>query len=89
MKTAKIPTPDVLFVCAECGGGKSERRRLKTAVKEAGRKHEVRVVASGCLDICPKHGVTVAHASRSLPTSYAIVDRETSLDALLAPTTAL
>ncbi len=35
------------------------RKALKRVLKERGRR-DVRVVASSCLDVCPKHATTVA-----------------------------
>ena len=35
------------------------RGDLKRAIKQAGHR-ELRIVACGCLDLCPKDGVTIA-----------------------------
>ena len=69
------PTPwrDVLLMCRECGkrlrGGFGAKRKddLKTvprqALREAGRRRDVRVMETGCLGLCPKQGVTALNAS--------------------------
>jgi hypothetical protein len=56
---------DLVFVCSKCmkrQGRKQLRGDLKKALKAEHRK-DIRVVACGCLDVCPKHGVTIARAS--------------------------
>jgi hypothetical protein len=53
---------EVVFVCAKCmkrQDRRDVRKELKRALKEAGRR-DVRVIASGCFDLCPKRGVTIA-----------------------------
>ncbi|GAC1405719.1 MAG: hypothetical protein NVSMB64_10800 [Candidatus Velthaea sp.] len=84
-KPAKAPAPEVLFICQKCDGGKALRRTLKAAIKESGRKRAVRVVASGCLDVCPKQGVTVARASTGRPATYAVFRAGAALDDILGP----
>jgi (2Fe-2S) ferredoxin len=50
----------LVLVCRACDGdAKGLRRGLKTAFAEAGLQKRVRVVASGCLDVCPKRANTV------------------------------
>lgn len=70
------PTPwrEIILVCRKCtrrlDGGFGKKRRqplrseLKTALRAAGRRREVRVIEIGCLGLCPKGAVTVAIASR-------------------------
>ena len=56
------PWSDLVFVCSKCMRRQDRedlRDDLKHALKKAGHR-ELRVVACGCLDLCPKHGVTVA-----------------------------
>ena len=81
---AKAPAPDVLFVCQKCDDGKALRRALKRESKALGRKGAVRVVASGCLDVCPKQGVTVASTSSERVATYAVVRAGTPLAEILA-----
>ncbi|HJT97777.1 MAG TPA: hypothetical protein VJ696_05625, partial [Rhodanobacteraceae bacterium] len=53
---------EVVFVCAKCMKRQDRRhvrKALKRALKEAGRR-DLRVIASGCFDLCPKRGVTIA-----------------------------
>ena len=69
------PTPwrDVILVCRKCGkklrGGFGAKRKddlkavLRQALREAGRRHDVRVIETGCLGVCPKRGVTALNAS--------------------------
>ena len=40
--------------------GSPLRKQLKQALKKRGAGKRVRVVQCGCLDLCPKHGVTLA-----------------------------
>ena len=60
---------DVVFVCAKCmrrddGGELSSLRKwLKGELKARGFKKRIRVVESGCLDLCPKRGVVLARGS--------------------------
>ncbi len=50
----------LVLVCRACDGdAKGLRRGLKTALAEAGLRKGVRVVASGCLDVCPKRANAV------------------------------
>jgi predicted metal-binding protein len=67
----------VVFICEKCGkgadfSGRDLKQEIRARLKEDGRKGEVRVVLSSCLDLCPKDGITVAVAStaRSKPTSF-------------------
>ncbi len=47
-------------MCKECAGEpKALRKALKQVLKARGRR-DVRVVASSCLDVCPKRATTVA-----------------------------
>ena len=61
-----VPAPkswsEVVFVCAKCmkrQDRREVRRELKRGLKQLGRR-DVRVIASGCFDLCPKRGVTIA-----------------------------
>lgn len=66
------PWREVVLVCRKCtkrakGGfgpdGRSKLRQvLRKALKDSGRK-DIRVISVGCLDICPKHAVTVVRGS--------------------------
>lgn len=58
---------EVLFVCGKCmkrqkdeWPGPPLRRQLKRSLKTTGVGKRIRVVQCGCLDLCPKHGVTLA-----------------------------
>ena len=53
---------EVVFVCAKCmkrQDRREVRKELKRALKQSGRR-DVHVIASGCFDLCPKRGVTIA-----------------------------
>lgn len=59
------PWADVVFICNKCmkrQGRDDLRDDLKHALRKAGHR-DLRVVACGCLDLCPKHAVTVALGS--------------------------
>lgn len=69
----------MVFVCEKCGkhaecSGKELRHELRTELKERGRKGAVRVVLTGCLDICPKEGVALALARSGSPTEYLVAE---------------
>ncbi|MDB5987313.1 MAG: (2Fe-2S) ferredoxin protein [Nevskia sp.] len=60
---------EVVFVCRKCmrkqrdgvdGAGTSLRKWLRRALKRAGLGKRVRVIETGCFDLCPKRGVTLA-----------------------------
>jgi predicted metal-binding protein len=69
-KEKPAPWTEVVLVCAKCAAklgrgrkGKTELRgEIKHALKRRGLGHTVRVVETGCLDLCPKDGQTVATA---------------------------
>ncbi len=76
MKTIEsVPTPwrEVVLVCAKCSrkldGGFGKKRRhslrcsLKNALREAGRRREVRVAETGCLGLCPRDAVSLLRGS--------------------------
>ena len=59
---SKHPWPDgVVLVCKECKGSESRAiaRSLRALVRDRFGKGKVRVVMSGCLDVCPKRAVTI------------------------------
>jgi len=65
-----IPAPwrDVAMICGKCsrklhgGFGKKGKHDLTTVLKDAlrqtGRRRELRVLTVGCLGLCPKRAVT-------------------------------
>lgn len=71
-----IPAPwhSVVLVCRKCtrkldgGFGKKGKHALADVLEDAlhdvGRRREVRVVETDCLDICPKRAVAVVCAAR-------------------------
>lgn len=71
---AATPTQwrEVVLVCSKCSkklhGGfgpdsdKTLSRTLKQALRDAGRRREVRVIETKCLGLCPKDAVTVLQA---------------------------
>ncbi len=61
MRREPAPWRDLVLVCGKCmkkHDRESLRGELKRALKDSGAKH-VRVVATGCLDLCPKDGVAL------------------------------
>jgi hypothetical protein len=61
-----VPAPkswtEVVFVCAKCMK-RQDRRELRKELKrelKLGGGRDMRVVAAGCFDLCPKRGVTIA-----------------------------
>lgn len=73
---ASVPTPwgSVVLVCRKCsrkldgGFGKKGKHALADALEDAldgtGRRREVLVAETDCLDICPKRAVAVLRADR-------------------------
>jgi predicted metal-binding protein len=65
---------DIVLVCGKCtrklhgGFGKKAKKNLadelRSELRDAGRKREVRVVETGCLSLCPKHAVTILCSRR-------------------------
>lgn len=71
----------MVFVCEKCGkhaecSGKDLRHELRSELKAQGRKGAVRVVLTGCLDICPKEGVALALAQSGRATEYLVAEGE-------------
>ena len=64
----QAPWRNVAMVCSKCSrklhGGFGKKRKhdlaqaLKGALKEAGRRRELRIVEVGCFGLCPKRAVT-------------------------------
>ena len=62
IESSAIGWSELVFVCSKCMKRQDRedlRGEIKHALKHAGRR-ELRVVACGCLDLCPKNGVTLA-----------------------------
>ncbi|MGB4857993.1 MAG: hypothetical protein WBP11_01570, partial [Dokdonella sp.] len=62
IESAAVGWSELVFVCSKCMKRQDRedlRGELKRALKHAGHR-ELRVVACGCLDLCPKEGVTIA-----------------------------
>ncbi len=67
--TVAGPWHDLLLVCRKCSrkldggfgpeGTDTLPRAVKHALREAGRRREVRILEVGCLGVCPKNAVTV------------------------------
>jgi hypothetical protein len=70
---ARLTTSATLFVCAKCSRGKERRREFKAAMKAAGAKRQLRVVACACLDLCPKRGTATVITDGRGPARCAIV----------------
>ena len=69
---AATPWREVVLVCRKCSrkldggfgrkGAETLRAVLRVALREAGKRREVRVVEVGCLGLCPRRAVTVLRA---------------------------
>jgi predicted metal-binding protein len=69
------PTPwrEVIILCRKCGkkrdGGFGPKQKdslkdtLRQALRDTGRRRQVRIVETACFGICPKHGVTALNAT--------------------------
>jgi hypothetical protein len=74
------PWSEVVLVCAKCAAklgrgrkGKTELRgEIRHALKALGLGKRVRVVDTGCLDLCPKDGQTIT-TGRELAKSRLVV----------------
>lgn len=80
------PWSDLVLVCSKClrkQGREELRGELKRALKHAGRR-DVRVVVSGCLDVCPKDGVALARGADlgARPPRVSVADASATPDAL-------
>ena len=76
---SRRPQSVLVTVCAKCDGdGRALRRAMKRDLE--GREHRaaVRVVATSCLDLCPKRAVAIAIARDAEPTAYYVVDERTA-----------
>lgn len=62
IESATVGWSELVFVCSKCMKRQDRedlRGDLKRAIKQAGHR-ELRIVSCGCLDLCPKDGVTIA-----------------------------
>lgn len=89
------PWSDALVViCSKCGKKLASKENedpseelkgeLKSRVKEEGLKHQLRVVTSSCMDLCPKDRIAVAvirRDGRPAVDTFSVT-LETSRDAL-------
>ena len=60
-QAGRVAWSELVFVCSKCMKRQDRedlRGDLKRAIKQADHR-ELRVVACGCLDLCPKDGVTL------------------------------
>jgi len=72
--TIQAPWRNVAMVCGKCSrklnGGFGKKRKqdlaqvLKGALKEAGRRRELRIVEVGCLGLCPKRAITAVTSAQ-------------------------
>ena len=88
LRTIKPPWKEaVVLVCRKCSGNDDGDLRdwLKPRLKALGHKKAIKVVATGCLGVCPKRRVVVVHAPRGAPARTLVVgkkDREALLQQL-------
>ncbi len=94
MKAAKLERPKwgaVVLVCKACGKRSSGPRDLKTKeLTNVARKHanwpgvRTRVLATGCLGLCPKRATAVAFAGNGLAARIVAVRSTTQLEDAMA-----
>jgi hypothetical protein len=87
LRSEPAPWSQVIVLCSKCMRRQDRedlRGDLRKALKQAGRK-DVRVVLSGCLDLCPDDGVTVARGVdlAAQPPRLHVHHRDASLEPLL------
>ena len=68
------PWRELLLVCCKCGdklgGGFGPKRKrgfadaYRQVLRDIGRRRDVRILAVGCLGVCPRGGVAVMRGSR-------------------------
>lgn len=80
------PFARIVLVCSKCMRKRDRedlRGDLRKALKQVGRK-DVRVVVSGCLDLCPDDGITVArgHDLGADPARLHVFDADGDIDDL-------
>ena len=82
---------DLVLICRKCSkkldggfgedGGEPLRRAMREALRRRGMRGRIGLVEVGCLGVCPKSAVTVAHAGKT--DDFFIVPKHFSADALL------
>jgi predicted metal-binding protein len=70
--TTSTPWRTVIVICRKCGkklkGGFGPKRKdtlravLRQTLRDNGRRRDVKILETGCLGLCPKHGVTALNA---------------------------
>ena len=82
-----VPAPkkwtEAVFVCSKCMK-RQDRRELRSDIKhrlkQAGRR-DIRVIACGCFDLCPKRGVTIARGRElGSPAKLHVLDNSDGAD---------
>lgn len=81
---APSPWRDLIFVCTKCMR-RQDREDLRDDLRQALKKRgcrELRVVATGCLDLCPKDGVTLAlgHELGLQPPRLRVIGNDADID---------
>lgn len=80
------PWSGLVLICSKCvrkHGREELRGDLRRALKHAGHR-DLRVVLGGCLDLCPKHGITVARGADlgARPPRLWVLDNQASAEDL-------
>jgi predicted metal-binding protein len=93
VRLAKAPAVQTIFVCAKCAkklpgrpGPKGVRTALKEALKRLGPTKgwgKVRIVPSGCFDLCPKRRQVLASGRTLANRRLVVVDADLAADAAL------
>lgn len=76
VRTARAPWSELVLVCEKCArkaGRKSFRKELGKALKALDPGIKTRVVACGCLDLCPKGKITLATSPCAVPRRLLVV----------------
>ena len=71
-------TDALVLVCEKCCdkkdvSAKDLRKDIKSQFKEQGLGHQIRVVSTSCLGICPKNQISMAVASSHTPLTFRAV----------------
>ncbi len=77
----RLKTESTLLICKRCSNGPALRQNLKGAIKEAGRKRDLRVIGCGCLDVCPKRGSAAVLLPRNRPGRCVVIADSAGIDA--------
>ena len=83
--SVRLPFDGVILVCQKClkklgKEGKMLRKTLKQGAREQFGKKAVRILRTGCFDLCPKGSITVGATGKTNPLRLAAINPGASAD---------